>query len=77
MTSGEKGILLEPGEGKSLSVLSDTYTEKVVGRDTNGAFTLMELTLRGEAPLDTYIMRTKNPFMFWRARSSSRWAARV
>ena len=50
MTSGEKGILLEPGEGKSLSVLSDTYTEKVVGRDTNGAFTLMELTLRGEAP---------------------------
>ena len=50
MTTVEKGILLEPGEGKSLSVLSDTYTEKVVGRDTNGAFTLMELTLRGEAP---------------------------
>ena len=44
------GIVVEPVEGKSLSVLGDTYTEKVVGRDTNGAYTLMELTLVGEAP---------------------------
>ena len=50
MTNSEKGIVVEPGEGNSLSSGSDTYTEKVVGRDTNGAYTLMELTLSGEAP---------------------------
>ncbi len=43
-------VVLEPGEGKALSIFGDIYTEKVVGRDTNGAFTLMELTLLGEAP---------------------------
>ena len=77
MANRDKWIVLEPGEGKSLAVLGDTYTEKVVGRDTNGAYTLMELTLLGEAPQDTYIMILRKPFTSLRARLSSRWAARV
>ena len=33
-----------PGEGKSLWLATDLYTFKVVGEDTNGAFSLSELT---------------------------------
>ncbi len=50
MASRDKGIIVKPGEGKPLSVLGDTYTEIVVGRDTKDAYTLMEVTLLGEAP---------------------------
>ncbi len=50
MANRDKGIIVEPGEGKPLSVLGDTYTEIVVGRDTKDAYTLMEVTLLGEAP---------------------------
>ncbi len=43
-------VVVEPGKGKTLSVMGDTYKEIVVGRDTKGAYTMMELTLLSEAP---------------------------
>ncbi len=38
----EQGITLKPGKGKSLWVLGDLYTFKVVGEDTGGSFALIE-----------------------------------
>ena len=41
MDTNEK-ILLKPGQGKSLWVLGDLYTFKATGRETGGAFTVMD-----------------------------------
>ena len=38
------GVHLGRGEGKSFWLLTDLHTFKVVGEDTNGAFTVAELT---------------------------------
>jgi mannose-6-phosphate isomerase-like protein (cupin superfamily) len=37
-------IVLGPGEGKTVSVLGDQYTFKAVGRETGGAYGLVEIT---------------------------------
>ncbi len=37
------GITLQPGMGKSLWVLGDLYTFKVVGEETGGAFAVLEV----------------------------------
>ena len=44
----EQGIKLQPGEGKSLWVLGDLYTFKVVGEDTGGSFSLIEGQVQSE-----------------------------
>src|SRR3990170_3839838 len=44
----EQGIKLQPGEGKSLWVLGDLYTFKVVGEDTGGSFALIEVQVQPE-----------------------------
>lgn len=40
------GITLQSGRGKSLWVLGDLYTFKVVGEDTGGSFALLELKVQ-------------------------------
>ena len=51
MSNGQKGVIVGPDEGRALSVGGDTYTEKVLGQNTNGAYTAMVLTVRSsEAP---------------------------
>ena len=44
----EQGVTLKPGEGKSLWVLGDLYTFKVVGEDTGGSFALIEVQVQPE-----------------------------
>ncbi|XGV96603.1 MAG: quercetin 2,3-dioxygenase [Leptolyngbya sp. BL-A-14] len=39
------GRLLEPGEGLSYWVLGDLYTFKTVSKETEGAYSLMEITV--------------------------------
>ena len=55
MSNSRRGIVVGPGEGNALSVIGvdggiDTYTEKVLGDDTHGAYTAMEVTMRGQGP---------------------------
>jgi quercetin dioxygenase-like cupin family protein len=40
----ERGVHLDKSEGQSFWLLTDLHTFKVVGEDTNGAFTVAELT---------------------------------
>lgn len=39
------GLLLEPGQGISYWVLGDLYTFKTVSQETEGAYSLMEITV--------------------------------
>ena len=55
MKSG--GIHLGKGEGKSFWLLTDLHTFKVVGDDTNGAFTVSELTAGPELGPPPHIHR--------------------
>ena len=42
MTFGDRAIVLQPGEGKTVTVLGDRYTYKAVGEQTGGAYGLVE-----------------------------------
>lgn len=42
MTFHDRAIVLQPGEGKAVSVLGDRYTYKAVGEQTGGAYGLVE-----------------------------------
>jgi len=44
MTAYPRAIVLQPGEGKTVSVLGDQITYKAVGADTGGAYGLVEAT---------------------------------
>jgi len=44
----EQGVTLKPGEGKSFWVLGDLCTFKVVGEDTGGSFSLIEVQVQSE-----------------------------
>ena len=50
MTSEGRSIVLGPGEGKTVSVFGDPFTYKVVDQDTNGAYSLVEVTVAVHAP---------------------------
>jgi quercetin dioxygenase-like cupin family protein len=50
MSFRRQSIVLGPGEGKTVSVLGDPYTYKVVGGDTGGNYSLIECTTTGEGP---------------------------
>jgi mannose-6-phosphate isomerase-like protein (cupin superfamily) len=39
------GLVLQPGQGKSYWVLGDLYTFKTVSQDTNGTYSLIEITV--------------------------------
>ncbi|AKD04267.1 quercetin 2,3-dioxygenase [Pontibacter korlensis] len=44
--SGNKGIICHKGEGESYWVLGDLYTFKATGKQTNGAYTVVEETIQ-------------------------------
>ncbi|MER3447946.1 MAG: hypothetical protein C4291_14450 [Candidatus Dadabacteria bacterium] len=41
-----EGVTLRSGEGKSMCVLGDLYTFKVVGEDTEGSFAMLEVNVQ-------------------------------
>lgn len=60
MTGHARAIVLEPGEGETVSVLGDQYTYKAVGEDLNGAYALVETTVpAGSAGPPPHIHRTE------------------
>ncbi len=45
-----RSIVLGPGEGKTVPVPGHKITHKVVGVDTDGAYSLLEVELTGDGP---------------------------
>jgi quercetin dioxygenase-like cupin family protein len=56
-TLAQGGVHFGSGEGKSFWLLTDLFTFKVVGDDTNGAFTVAELAARPELGPPPHIHR--------------------
>ena len=50
MPPDDGSIVLKPGEGKSVPVPGHKVTHKVVGADTGGAYSLLEIELVGDGP---------------------------
>lgn len=50
MSTDDGSIVLKPGEGKSVPVPGHKVTHKVVGADTGGAYSLLEIELTGDGP---------------------------
>lgn len=51
MVSENTGIVLQPGEGNTIRVPGHpVITTKVIGADTGGAYSLLEMTIYGEGP---------------------------
>ena len=77
MSNGQKGVIVGPDEGRALSVGGDTYTEKVLGQNTNGAYTAMVLTVRSSnRHLDMYTLTSRRRFTSSRVSGNSRWMER-
>ncbi len=50
MSINDGNIVLGPGEGKIIPVPGHKVTHKVVGADTDGAYSLLEVELVGDGP---------------------------
>ena len=50
MSFSHEGIVLGAGEGKTISVLGNTYTYKAAKKETGGAYALIETTIVGDGP---------------------------
>jgi quercetin dioxygenase-like cupin family protein len=50
MSFDHRAIVLGAGEGKTISVLGDSYTYKAAKEDTGGAYALIEHTVTGNGP---------------------------
>jgi quercetin dioxygenase-like cupin family protein len=50
MSFDHRAIVLDTGEGKTISVLGNPYTYKAVKEDTRGAYALIEHTVEGDGP---------------------------
>jgi quercetin dioxygenase-like cupin family protein len=50
MSFNHGGIILGAGEGKTISVLGDSYTYKAAKEETGGAYALIEHTVVGDGP---------------------------
>ena len=50
MSFSDRTIVLEPGEGKAISIPGTPMTHKIVSEDTGGAYSVIEVTLDGEGP---------------------------
>ncbi|MCH7767710.1 MAG: cupin domain-containing protein [Nitrospinae bacterium] len=50
MFTSDKNIVLSPGEGQTIPVPGHKITHKVVGADTDGAYSLLEVELVGDGP---------------------------
>jgi quercetin dioxygenase-like cupin family protein len=56
-TLGQGGVNLAAGEGKSFWLLTDLFTFKVLGEDTNGAYSVAEVTAGAEMGPPPHIHR--------------------
>ena len=50
MSTDDGNMVLGPGEGKTIPVLGHKVTHKVIGADTDGAYSLLEIELDGDGP---------------------------
>jgi len=50
MSLGQGRVVLGTGEGKTISVLGDSYTYKATKEETGGAYALIEVTIVGDGP---------------------------
>jgi quercetin dioxygenase-like cupin family protein len=50
MSFGDGAIVLDAGQGRTISVLGESYTFKAAGEDTGGAYALIESTVAGDGP---------------------------
>ena len=63
MSINDGNIVLGPGEGKIIPVPGHKVTLKVVGADTNGAYSLLEVELDGDGP-PQHIHKTEDEFFY-------------
>ncbi len=65
MTGFARAMVLQPGEGKTVSVLGDQYTYKMVGEGTGGAYGLVETTApAGSAGPPPHIHHTEDEALY-------------
>jgi quercetin dioxygenase-like cupin family protein len=50
MSFDHTGVILDAGEGKTVSALGNSYTYKASGKETGGGFALIEITVVGDGP---------------------------
>jgi len=50
MSTNDKNLILDPGEGQIIPVPGHKMTIKLSGEDTDGAFSLLEIELTGDGP---------------------------
>jgi mannose-6-phosphate isomerase-like protein (cupin superfamily) len=50
MSFGHTGVILDAGEGKTVSVIGNSYTYKASGKETRGGYALLEGTVVGDGP---------------------------
>jgi len=50
MPTKQGNLILDPGEGQTIPVPGHKVTHKIVGADTDGAYALMEVELKGDGP---------------------------
>ena len=68
---------VERGEGRSFWLLRDRHTFKVTGDETNGAFTVAELTADAELGPPPHVhLHADESFYVLEGSSTSRWRAR-
>ena len=58
MSFGHTGVILDAGEGKTVSALGNSYTYKASGKETGGGYALIETTVVGDGP-PPHIHRTE------------------
>ena len=64
MSNNDGNLILGPGEGKMVPVPGHPITHKVVGSDTDGAYSLLELKLVGDGPPQHIHKNEVRPSMF-------------
>ncbi len=50
MSFGHTGVILDAGEGKTVSAVGNSYTYKASGKETGGGYALIEITVVGDGP---------------------------
>ena len=50
MSNNDRDLVVGPGEGKTAPVPGHKITQKVVGADTGGAYSLLEVEITGDGP---------------------------
>ncbi len=58
MSFGHTGVILDAGEGKTVSAVGNSYTYKASGKETGGGYALVETTAVGNGP-PPHIHRTE------------------